>query len=329
MRRRVLLASLGVLSAGCLGSSPPRSNNTTPASPTGETSTPTTTEPCDRVDDHSTTDTSDEGVTDGEYNLTGLTASVSSDQPSFKYVLEQSASYSGDAVERKEERTGEKQVVRDISAADNTKVRTAIETAIRSGEWRSNTLPDGLAETVDRVDFFTGVSKSDIYTHRGVTLYQLQPDQPPAVEFSAAVADGSVSAESPGVIAFTLRNTRRSTQYVSAGTVPPFGMVFAEAVESDGRFLLWRDYEEEGCIDFVDDEIVKCSIGTVIELQPCESITRRYEVLPSNTTHRPRYTVPPESGTYRITDSVAYYGQQGAPQSELSFEVDFTLESPE
>lgn len=120
----------------------------------------------------------------------------------------------------------------------------------RFGEWRSNTLPDGLAETVDRVDFFTGVSQDDIYTHIGVTLYRFQPDRPPAVEFRATVVDSIVSADSPGVIALTLVNTSQSAQQVFSGTVPPFGMVGADAVDAGEEVLLWRNYEQEGCIRF-------------------------------------------------------------------------------
>lgn len=327
MRRRALLTSIGALSAGCLGSSSPQASNETRTPKNRETSTSTTTNTCDGEVETTATESSDEMATGGEYRLTSLTDSTSVDRPSVKYVLEPSAFYSRDAVEREAERTGEEQVVKDISEVADEAVRNAIETAIRSGKWRSNTLPDGLVGTVERVDFFTGVSEDDTYTHVGVTLYRLQPDRPPAVEFSAAIVDDIVSKESPGAIELTLTNNSQTTQHVFSGTVPPFGMVFAEPVESSDTFLLWRNYEDEGCINFTDDGWMKCHIGNVTELHACESITRRYDVLPSETSHHPEYTVPPGPGTYRITDSVGYYEEQGAPESELSFEVQFTLES--
>ncbi|MFD1512965.1 hypothetical protein [Halomarina rubra] len=244
-----------------------------------------------------------------------------------KYVLEPSAFYSGDAVEREGERTGEEQVVVDVADIDDATVRGAVETAIRDGEWRSNTAPEGLAETVERVDFFTGPTDGDTATHVGLTLYRFDPDSPPAVEFSASVVDDTVSAASPGAVEFTLTNSSETTQLVYAGTVPPFGAVFAQAVDADERFLLWREYEEEGCISFSDRGMTACSIGSVTELAPSDGVTRRYEVLPTGTTNHPEFTVPPGPGTYRVTDSLSYSAERGAPGSTLSVDVAFTLES--
>lgn len=326
MRRRTLLAGIGVLSAGCLGSSPPRASPTTQTPENDETPSSTATTTC--PEEIEPTETTDEMDTDGEYRLTGLTESTSVDRPSVRYVLEPSAFYSSDAVEREEERTGEERTVKEVSEITDDEVRTALEAAIISGGWRSNSLPEGLEETVERVDFFTGVSEDDTSSYVGSTLYQFQPDRPPAVEFTATVVDDSVSNGSPGVVELGLTNGNRTTQRVFSGTVPPFGMVFAERVDSDDELLLWRDYEDKGCISFTDDGWLACDIGKVTELRPCESITRRYEVLPSETTHHPEYTVPPGPGTYRLTDSVNYYEEQGAPESELPFEVEFTLETP-
>ncbi|WP_246308175.1 hypothetical protein [Halorarum salinum] len=112
-----------------------------------------------------------------------------------------------------------------------------------------------------------------------------------------------------------------------AGTVPPFGTVFADSVEGD-EFLLWREYEEEGCITFSEDGLVICDIGSLTELHPCQSITHRYDILPSSTTHHPEYTVPPGPGTFRITGSLDYEAD-GAQESELSFEIQFSLDAVE
>lgn len=46
-----------------------------------------------------------------------------------------------------------------------------------------------------------------------------------------------------------------------------------------------------------------------------------------DTTRHPEYTVPPHPGRYRLTDSLDYYETRGGPESTLSFEVEFTLES--
>ncbi|QZP37649.1 hypothetical protein [Halobaculum magnesiiphilum] len=327
MRRRTLLAGIGALSTGCLGARSPQPSSTQSQTGASEPPTSTARPPCVSGTETPSTDSSDESATDGEYRLSGLSESTNTDGPAVTYVLEASAFYSGDAVERKAERTGEEQVVTDISAVSDDEVRDAIETAIRTGSWRSNTLPDGLAETVSRVDFFIGVSVDDTYTHIGLELYRLHPDQPPAVEFSAAIVDDTVSDESPGAIELKLTNRSSTTQTVFSGTVPPFGMVFAESGEGDDEFLLWRKYEEEGCVNFTEDSWMRCDVGKLTELQPCQSVTRRYEVLPSVTTRHPEYTVPPGPGTYRITDSLTYYEESGAPESELSFEVRFSLDA--
>lgn len=324
MHRRALLAGIGTLSAGCLGASPPESGDSKRTTTKTETITRTA---CDGRTEATATTSAGGTETGVEYRLTDFEVSTTTDGPSVEYVLETSAFYSGDAVEREEERTGEEQVVVDISEVDDPEVRSAIETAIRTGEWRSNTVPDGLSGTVERVDFFTGVSEDDTYTHVGLTLHHLDPDAPPAVEFDATVVDDLVSPDSPGAVELELTNASDTTQQVFSGTVPPFGMVFAEAVDGSGEFLLWRDYEEEGCIRFSDGSWIRCDIGKRTELGPCESIARRYRVLPSSTGHHPAFTVPPGTGTYRIGDSLSYSEGNRAPESELSFEAEFGLES--
>lgn len=303
MRRRALLVGVGALSAGCLGVSPPDAADPSQATTRTETETA------------------------AEFRLTDLEVSMTTEQPSVEYVLEPSAFYSGDAVEREEERTGGRQVVVDISEVDDAAIRDAIETAVRTGEWRSDDAPDGLAETVERVDFFTGLSRDDTYTHIGLTLHHLDPDAPPAVTFDATVVDDLVSPDNPGVVELELTNVSDALREVFSGTVPPFGMVFAEAVDGNGQFLLWRNYEQEGCISFRDGDWIRCDIGKITELGPAESVARRYRVLPSSTDHFPESTVPPGPGTYRTGDSLSHNRGNGAPASKLSFEATFDLES--
>lgn len=319
MRRRTLLAGIGALFTGCLGSVPPQTVNGTSSAPTSDS--PTTTM-------HSRgTETPSTGF-DGEmseYRVSDLTVSTNTNRPSVKYVLEPEELYSGDAVERSENRTGDEYVVRDISTVNDDDVRAAIEAAIQTGSWRSNELPDGLADTVEQVDFFTGVSQDDTYTHIGLALYRLHSDRPPAVEFSATLADNHVSAESPGAIELALTNSSSTTQTVVAGIVPPFGMVSAQAIDGGDGFLLWRAYDENDCIYFTDESWSMCSVGTLTEIEAGERISRRYEILPDTTAHHPEHTAPPSPGKYVISGGFGYYEVQGAPETALSFEVQFTL----
>lgn len=325
MRRRALLASIGALPAGCLGISPGSDDGTpTPSGSRSPTRTPV--ETCDEPTETPTAEPSSRSEPDGEFRLTDLSTSTHTDRPSEPYLLESSAFYSADAVRREEERTGEQQVVREVSGIEDEAVRSAVETAIREGEWWADELPDGLAETVAEVDFFTGLREGRTHTHVGLTLHRLRTDGPPGLAFDARVVDGVVSPESPGAVELELRNQLRTTQHVFSGTVPPFGMVFAQAVDDPERFLLWRDYEDEGCIEFTDDGLLSCDIGIITDLEPCERLTRRYEILPSGTDRRPEYTAPSGPGTYRISDSVSYREEQRAPESSLSFEVEFTIE---
>jgi len=303
MRRRALLVSLGSLTTGCLSAPPgnPSANSPSDSSPSMTTS-------------------------DAEYQITRLSVTTSTDQPSVKYVLKPMAFYSADAVEREREESTEEIVVMDVSRIDDPAIRQAIETALRDEEWRSNTLPEGLTDLVKRVDFFTGSPVGDTYTHVGLELYRLHPGRPPAIEFDASVPDEQVSPESPGTLEFTLRNTGKETQEVFSGTVPPFGIVRAKRTTRGGEFLLWRNYEEDGCVTFTDDGMAVCSIGKITELAPDEELARRYNILPSTTEHYPDRTVPPGPGAYLMSDTLGYSTGNGAPGSKLTFAVNFTLD---
>lgn len=333
MHRRALLAAIGTASAGCLSTSSQNnpSSQTTTGHPSTGTGTPIPTAEHTRPSCGSSTKEQAESPESPpenlEYELTQLSVSTATDRPSVKYILEPASFYSKDAVAREEERTSEKLTVVPISEVKSPEVRDAIETAILSGAWESNTLPDGLAETVERVDFFTGVSKDDTYTHVGVTLHRLNPNAPPAVEFDAYIADQFVAQESPGAIVFTLINRSSQPQEIFSGTVPPFGMLYANSESSgESRFLLWREYEKEGCFRYTEDGWTRCDIGKMTRLEPCESISRRYEILPNSTTHYPEETVPSSSGSYQTSGSISYSLGGGSPSSELSFEVSFQLE---
>ena len=317
MRRRRFLVGLTGLTAGCLGDGESggatatitASNGASPATNTrtGRRTTPTT-------DGNSNT-----------YRVENLELSQETDGPKHRYVLGSTAFHSKSAVEREEERTDGDLVVESIDDIESKPVREAIETAIRTGRWRSNTLPDGLRETVERVDFFTGVSTDDTYTHVGLALSEQDPDAPPAIEFGARVLDADVTPDSPGVLSLSLTNVGSEEQEVLAGTVPPFGTVFAEAVDSDERFLLWRPYGEEGCISFEREGLFECDEGSFVALEPDETVARRYELLPPTTDIHPRYTAPPGPGTYRYVADFTYSRPTNSPNSKLSVELRFDL----
>lgn len=91
-------------------------------------------------------------------------------------------------------------------------------------------------------------------------------------------------------------------------------------------FLLWRNYEEEGCFHRDSGSWIRCDIGKHTELQPCEDITRRYEILPNTTAKYPNETALSNPDRYRVADSISYSSSAGAPASTLSFETAFLLE---
>ncbi|QCJ45857.1 hypothetical protein [Haloprofundus sp. MHR1] len=324
MRRRALLSSVGLLVSGCTAASTASDQNASSATEIPE-STETPSEPTCESSPTTTPDTREKPA-DAEFELADLQVTTDTDRPSHQYILETSAFYSADAVDREASRTDEEQVVVDIEDVEDEQVKTAIETAILEGEWKSQTVPEGLPETIERVDFFTGVSKDDTYTHIGLTLHHLDPDAPPAIEFTAEIADRYVAPESPGAIDFSLRNRSPKTQEIFSGTVPPFGMLYAEATETNESFLLWREYEDEGCINRFDGGWSWCDIGILSELKSCEQLSKRYEILPSTTDSYPDDTVPQRAGTYRVEETVSYSLDSGTPNSVLSFEVEFTLE---
>lgn len=152
-------------------------------------------------------------------------------------------------------------------------------------------------------------------------------DRSSPIKFTASVIDQSVSSDSRGLLELSLTNSSQETQEVSAGTVPPFGVVSAKHMDGEGQFLLWRNYTDEGCVHFTTDGVTVCDIGSITKLSPRETISRRYEILPPMTETHPEHTVPPSPGRYRISDTLSYAKSASSESSELSFEVVFNLES--
>ncbi|WP_049899328.1 hypothetical protein [Halococcus agarilyticus] len=328
MHRRALLAGLVGVTAGCAGGrSGGQASSTDQRTTTIANGSPPATDPSTRstaTAPGDTPTTTPDGDATG-YRIENLAVSQETDGPDHRYVLAVRSSYSEAAVEREEERTGRELTVRTIDEVEPEPVREAVETAIQTGEWRADTLPDGLRETLDGVDLFTGFSTDDVATHRGLRLYEQDPDAPPAVEFGARVLDAAVTPDDPGALELSLTNGGSERQAVFAGTVPPFGAVFVGAVDTDERFLLWRPYEEEGCISFEGNEMRVCAIGRQVTIEPGETVARQYEVLSPTTDTHPSHTAPPSPGTYRYTETFEHTAETGGPESELSCELRFDL----
>lgn len=149
------------------------------------------------------------------------------------------------------------------------------------------------------------------------------------IEFDAATTDPNVAPTDPATLELSLTNTGSHPQELFTGTVPPFGLVSADAVDHAETFLLWRPYEQEGCINIGEDRIVRCDIGHITTLLPGEGVTRAYDVLPSTTDHHPSHTVPPGPGRYQVSTDVSYSRGGDAPSTTLSGTVAFTLETPD
>lgn len=302
MHRRALLVGLGSALTGCM--------ETPDGRPTPTKLSPSSPEP------------------NSELRIADLSVTTSTDQPDSRYVLKTVAFYSADAVERERASSDEPVVVRDVSSIDDPNVRSVIEQALRTDQWRGDSIPEGLSEVVDEVDFFTGVPSGETHTHVGLKLYRLDPDRPPALEFDATVSDEWVAEADPAALEYRLVNTGQETQEIFSGTVPPFGLVRAERSDGSGSILLWRDYEEEGCVSFTDRGVVVCGIGVKIPIEPDDSISRRYEVLPSTTSLHPDHTAPPGVGWYRWRDNLSYTPGHMEPGSTISMETAFELRRP-
>ncbi len=281
MRRRALLAGLASLSAGCLG----------PGTPWGGT------------------------TATRSYRVTDLSVSTTPASPSKTFVLVASRR----APARQTAGQGHADVetpvvVRDVDDVERKPTREALLTAIRDGNWHSATLPSGLADIVDHVDFVTDDS--------GIR-YALQLAGPDPLTLDASVPDADVGPDSPGTLQLVLSNTSEVQVAVFSGTVPPFGLVFAEG--DPGRFLLWRPYTAEGCVTFDADGYSTCDVGVRTEIAPGGTVTRTYDFLPATSGHVPRFTVPPGLGRYRVAHELYYRLGKTGLEATLSAEVTFTL----
>lgn len=317
LRRRALLA--GVATAvgsltGCLsnGGDGPRSVTDTTA---------TTTDDATTTDGTTTEDPGGSGTVD-TYAVRDLSVTTEKIAPTSEYVLDITAVYSAEAVEKE---PGEQKVI-DVADIEDERIREAVKEALLSPPLETDSVPEGLDAFVDRYDFVTWEAQTgsgDTASHWGLELYHLSPDRPPVVQFDANVPDGEVTADDPGAIAFSLENTGDATEKVFSGTVPPFSVLWAEHVDGDGRFLLWRDYADEGCVTVTDDHVERCDIGVETPLEPGARVEKTYKL-----------RVDPEAtpgdglapGRYRVADTLSYHGER-EPSTEVEWTVEFTLEA--
>lgn len=293
MRRRGVLVFLGSLTAGCVS--------------IASTDTRTrTSEPSQSPPD--------------AYGITEFSVATSYHE----YVLRTVALYSAQGLEQKREESDDSLVVMNVSEIKNPGTRQAIEAAIRNEEWGSDSLPAGLADLVERVDFFTGASEATS-PYVGLKLF----DSPEPIEFDASVTDERIAPESPGTLEFSLTNTDDGTITVSSGSVVPFGVLWASRTAGEGRFLLWRNYKQDDPeIEFTDDGIISTLQEERTEIKPGESISRQYQILPATTTHYPDRTVPPGPGTYWVSGKIEYSEDNASisTEQEFTYDVEFSLE---
>jgi hypothetical protein len=301
MKRRRLLAALGPGLTGCIGTS--RSPSTAGTDP---------------------------GGSEQDTDLVASEFSVSTEKtaPDHRYFVRITKVYSSDAVERH----ADDPTVVDVSEVEDADVRAVLEDVLSQGKLRRDAIPDGLRETVERVDFFTWnatTQPDDTASHWGVEVYR--PDRDPVVEFDAALVDDTISATDPGAIEFSLENTGDRAREVFSGTVPPFGVLWAGTVEgSDGstheadddRYLLWRDYEDEGCVNFGDDgRMIVCDIGKITSIAPGETVSKTYQLRPENPVGS---ALAP--GEYVVSDTLSYHRESQGPTTKVEWEVRFTVE---
>ena len=258
-----------------------------------------------------------------EYRITDFAATSTTERPDAKYVLDTSGYATTEAVERRRRR-GEDSIVVEIGEIEDDDVREVVKAAVRTEEWRSNGLPDGLAQTVATTDYFTGVSKGE-YTHVGLALYRVPLDGPTAVEFGARVVDDFITEASPGVVELSLTNRSSDSQTVFSGAGAPFGVLVAEG--SDGKKLSLRFEDEQNGVSFTEDGWSSHLAAVRTELPPGERLSRRYRVHSDEAPNYPESASVPAPGAYRVADRLAYSHHLNAPHSMLRFELGFVLDS--
>ncbi|MFC4552845.1 MULTISPECIES: hypothetical protein [Halorussus] len=258
-----------------------------------------------------------------EYRITDFAVTSTTERPDAKYVLDTAGYATTEAVERRR-RTGEDPTVVEIGEIEDDDVREVVKAAVRTGEWRSNGFPDGLAQTVATTDYFTGVSKGE-YTHIGLALYRVPLDGPPAVEFGARVVDDRITEASPSVVELALTNAGSDHQTVFSGAGAPFGVLVAEG--ADGKKLSLRFEDEQDGVSFTEDGWSSHLAEMRTEISPGERLSRRYRIHSEEAPNYPESASVPGPGAYRVADRVAYSHHPNAPHSTLRFELEFVLDS--
>ncbi|WP_433624651.1 hypothetical protein [Halomicrococcus sp. NG-SE-24] len=308
MRRRTLLAGVAAgLLSGCVGSPGTGSGPEPAGSTTGGTTTSTTT------NDGTTTAV----PPDARYAVTNFSVETEKVAPTAKYALETTKVYSREAALAEVDASD----IVDVSELPDPDMREAIAAAIRDGKLRTDDVPAGLDDALERYAFFTGVNADgSTHTHYGLKLYRLSPSSSPQLRFDARPVDRGVAPDDPGEIAFAVTNEGETTQEIFSGTVPPFGVLRAEARDADRQFLLWRDYEEEGCAQVENGRVrAVCDIGKLTPVEPGETVTKRYELRPG--------TPGMESGSYVVDGTLSYSSEMQEPSTEVEWAVNFALEA--
>lgn len=251
--------------------------------------------------------------------------------PDYRWLVRITGVYSTDAVGRH----FTDPVVVDVADIDDPEIRDAVERTLRDGEYRTNSIPDGLRDFVARTDLVTWAANTAAdatATHWSLGVFDADPGSSPAVQFDARVTDSGVSADDPAAIEFSLTNVGGETYAVFSGTVPPFSLLNATrpsdlGSESPTDFLLWNDrYADDECVGIQDDRLVVCAIGVRTPIEPGETITREYAIDPAKP--RTRSLGP---GDWTISDTLTYHreGEAQGPSTEVEWRVDFTLEDVE
>ncbi len=108
---------------------------------------------------------------------------------------------------------------------------------------------------------------------------EIERDDPP-VTFGVSVTDETLRSESPATLTLSLRNTSAETTVpLRGGPIFPFGVLLAESVSSDGRFLLWNErYAETSAVRIENGTVSVAARGRLGELKPGEQVSARYAV---------------------------------------------------
>lgn len=263
----------------------------------------------------STTQTTDP---DASFVVSEFTVETEKVAPTYQYLVRITKVYSSDAVANE---PGDQTIV-DVSDIEDPDVRTVIKDTLRDGKLHRDSIPDGLLETTERVDFFTWnetTSPDDTASHWDIEVFKAHPDRDPVLRFDAELTDNVVSPNYPAAVTFSIENVRDTTQEVFSGTVPPFGVLWADG-PGDERYLFWRDYQKEGCVNFQDDRVIVCSIGKITPVEPGRRIEKTYELRPENPVGSPL-----GPGDYAVTGTLTFHQQAQGPSTKVDWRVSFSV----